>query len=102
MRYDREGHFSRITYYLRQRGDARYRMNLHPLFVIHILNVASYDAHMRSHRRNPNCVVIRWGTRWNGVCLRYGEFADDLEHQIPALIADVSRIQEILEFGVNV
>jgi hypothetical protein len=77
-------------------------MDLHPLGMVRVLHICSHDAHVGPYRWNLDRAVVGLGTRCLSVRLSHVEFTDDLEHQIPALIAHVSGIQEIRELSVHV
>jgi hypothetical protein len=76
----------------------RDRMDLHPLSVKSILHVDPNDPNVRAYRRNADLVLIVAACRL-GISLSHRKFADDLEYQVPSLVAIISDIQQVLVRG---
>ena len=75
-------------------------MNLHPLGVKRTWHIDSNNADVRAHVRNRDLVLIAVG-RCLGISLSHRVLADDFEHQVSALVAMVSGVQQILELGIH-
>jgi hypothetical protein len=65
--------------HLRNKGDARHRMNFIPLTVKRILHISSDNADMRTHGRQHNLVCVSL-TCCLSIRLRYRKSADNLKH----------------------
>src|SRR5260370_4748954 len=75
-------------------------MNLEPLAMESVLHQGSHDTNVGAHRGERNLIVIV-GSRSLGVRLSHGKPAHDFEHQIAAFMVRISRVQEILKFGIH-
>src|SRR5580693_4282050 len=88
------------TGHLRDDGDARDRMDLHPLGVEGVLDVGAHDANVRADGREGDLVGVALAGGF-GIGLSDGELAHDFEDQVAAFIAYVSSVHEILELRVE-
>ena len=85
---------------LRNDRNARDRMYLHPFSVKRILNQRSDDSDMRSYSGDIYLIRKSLAPRLR-VSLLNWEFANQFEYQIAVLGAQISRIKQVLELGVQ-
>ena len=76
-------------------------MNLHQLRMEGVLHISPRNPHVLTERWQFDLIFVPLA-RCLGIRLRYREPADDLEHEIASLLAQVPRIQEALELTVHV
>lgn len=76
-------------------------MDFHPLRVIGVLHVGSDDPNVGSDRGKLNRRVIA-AARRTGISLRHMVFANGLEDEIAAFVAEISSIEQALERRVHI
>src|SRR5213594_1768947 len=82
-------------------GDAGNGMNLDPLTMESVLHQGSHDTNVGAHSGERDVILVI-GARSHSVRrLTDVKLAHDFEHQITAFMVRVSRVQEILKFGIH-
>jgi hypothetical protein len=80
--------------------DTRYRVNFEPLKVRRIENPCSGDRHVRANWWHLHSLAKPLAGGF-GISLCYRENANNLEHEVAALMGFVSTIEKLLLSGAN-